>query len=209
MSHPPLDAINLVGSRRVAAVSMFTALAVATDYAMLPLANVKLMDSIVFVCALTFGAEAGASVAGLTWLVYGTVNPLGADSASFLILLILSEMVYVLFGCLARRMLNPHQRVPTRSLLWGSFGLIATFLYDVNTIVTPYLVIGQSAPVILLEMPFAAPFMLTHELSNFLFFSTLAPVLYLASRRVALRASYSRGQPAGPNPTTSDIAPTL
>jgi hypothetical protein len=187
MSHPALDGITLGGSRKVAAVSMFTALALATDYAMLPLANVKLMDCIVFICALTFGVSAGASVATLTWLVYGTVNPLGADSGPFLLLLIGSEMIYVVFGYLARRLLSSDQSVPARSLLWGSFGLIGAFLYDVNTILTPYLILGQSLKVSLSEMLFAVPFMLAHEVSDFVFFATVAPVLYLAARKVALR----------------------
>jgi uncharacterized membrane protein len=181
-----LNGLTLGGTRKVAAVSMFTALAIATDYAMLPLANVKLMDSIVFICALTFGVGAGASVAALTWLVYGTVNPLGPDSGPFLLLLIASEMVYVAFGYLARRMLSPDQTIPVRSLLWGSFGLIGAFLYDVNTILTPYLIIGQSLQASLVEMLPATPFMLAHEISDFVFFATVAPVLYAAVRKVAL-----------------------
>jgi len=182
-----LNGLTLGGTRKVAAVSMFTALAIATDYALLPLANVKLMDSIVFICALTFGVSAGASVAALTWLVYGTVNPLGPDSGPFLLLLIASEMVYVAFGYLARRMLTPDQSVPARSLLWGSFGLIGAFLYDVNTILTPSLIIGQSLQASLVEMLPAAPFMLAHEISDFVFFATVAPVLYASVRKVALR----------------------
>jgi uncharacterized membrane protein len=182
-----LNGLTLGGTRKVAAVSMFTALATATDYAMLPLANIKLMDSIVFICALTFGVSAGASVAALTWLVYGTVNPLGPDSGPFLLLLIASEMIYVAFGYLARRLLSPNQTIPARSLLWGSFGLIGAFLYDVNTILTPYLIIGQSLQVSLVEMLPATPFMLAHEISDFVFFATVAPVLYAAVRKVALR----------------------
>jgi hypothetical protein len=187
MSHPSLNDIALGGSRKVAAVSAFTALAVCTDYAMFPLANVKLMDSIVFISALTFGVGVGASVAALTWLVYGTVNPLGPDSGPFLLLLIASEMVYVAFGYLARRMLSPGENVPARSLLWGSFGLIGAFLYDMNTILTPNLIIGQSLKVSLAEMLPAIPFMFAHEISDFVFFATVAPLLYIAVRRVALR----------------------
>jgi hypothetical protein len=187
MSHPTLNGISLGGTRKVAAVSMFTALAVATDYAMFPLANVKLMDSIVFVSTLTFGVGVGASVAALTWLVYGTVNPLGPDSSAFLLLLIASEMVYVAFGYLAGRMLNPARGVPERSLLWGSFGLIGAFLYDLNTIVTPSLIIGQSLQVSLVEALPATPFMLAHEISDFVFFATVAPLLYVAVRKVAVR----------------------
>jgi hypothetical protein len=183
-----MDVVAGIGrSRKIAAVSMFTALAVATDYAMFSFANVKLMDSIVFIAALAFGVSAGASVAALTWLVYGTVNPLGPDSAAFLLLLIASEMVYVAFGYLARRMLKPGEPLPIRSLLWGSFGLIGAFLYDLNTIITPNLLIGQSLRVSLLEAIPAAPFMLAHEISDFVFFATVAPLLYAAVRKVAIR----------------------
>lgn len=181
-----LNGLSL-GSRKVAEVSVFTALAVATDYAMFPLANIKLMDSIVFVSAIAFGVSVGASVAALTWLVYGTVNPLGPDSAAFLMLLILSEMIYVVFGYIARHTLSSDQSVPTRSLLWGAFGVVATFLYDVNTIVTPNLIIGQSLRVSLAESLPAIPFMLAHEVSNFVFFATFAPLVYLAIRKVAPR----------------------
>jgi len=37
------------------------------------------------------------------------------------------------------------------------------------------------------EMLFAVPFMLAHEVSDFVFFATVAPVLYIAARKVALR----------------------
>jgi uncharacterized membrane protein len=195
-----MDGVSLTGTRRVAAVSMFTALAVATDYAMFPLANVKLMDCIVFIAALAFGVSVGASVAGLTWLVYGTVNPLGADSGPLLLLLILSEMFYVLFGQLARVLLSPGQSIPARSLLWGSFGLIATFLYDFNTIFTPYVLTGQPVGTSLAEMLPAIPFMLAHEVSNFVFFATVAPLLYVTVRKVAAGRALRTGM------TTSGVA---
>lgn len=54
------------GARRVAVVSVFTALALTTDYAMLPLPNVKLMDTIVFVSGMVFGLPVGISVGALT-----------------------------------------------------------------------------------------------------------------------------------------------
>ncbi|MDG6925260.1 MAG: hypothetical protein JRN09_01775 [Nitrososphaerota archaeon] len=192
-----MDGINLTGTRRVAAVSMFTALAVATDYAMFPLADVKLMDCIVFVAALTFGVGVGASVGALTWLIYGTVNPLGADTGPLLLLLILSEMVYVAFGYVARRLLSAGESIPARSLLWGSFGLVGAFAYDFNTIFTPYLLTGQSVSVSLAEMLPAAPFMLAHEVSDFVFFATVAPLLYVAVRKAASgRALRVEGAPS-------------
>src|SRR5208283_5571849 len=104
-----MDALRVAGSRKVAAISMFTALAVATDYAMLPLANIKLMDSIVFVSALAFGLEVGVSVGALTWLVYGEINPLGPDGGLLLLVLVGSETIYAFLGSLVRRSLEQDQ----------------------------------------------------------------------------------------------------
>jgi hypothetical protein len=183
-----LDAFVARGSRKVAAVSMFTALAVATDYAMLPLANVKLMDSIVFVSAMTFGLEVGASVGALTWLVYGEINPLGPDGGLLLLILIGSETIYALLGYLVRRTLSFDKfGIPTRSLLWGSLGLIGAFVYDLITIVTPGLLSGAPTQTLVLWMVPAAPFMLAHEISDFVFFATAAPALYGAINKVVRR----------------------
>jgi len=183
-----LKSVSLSPSRKVAAISMFTALAVATDYAMLPLANIKLMDSIVFVSALTFGLEIGVSVGALTWLVYGEVNPLGPDGGLLLVILIGSETIYAVFGYMVRRTFDYDKiGIPTRSLLWGSLGLIGAFVYDLITIITPTLISGSSLNVAIFSMGPAAPFMIAHEISDFVFFAIAAPVLYAAIRRVVRR----------------------
>ncbi len=183
-----MDALRVAGSRKVAAISMFTALAVVTDYAMLPLANVKMMDSIVFVSALAFGLEVGVSVGALTWLVYGEINPLGPDGGLLLIVLVGSETVYAVLGFLVRRTLcDDRTALPARSLLWGSLGLIGAFVYDLITNVVPGLLAGLSPPQALFLLVPGAPFMVAHEVSDFVFFAVVAPLLYGAIRSVLRR----------------------
>ena len=183
-----MDVLRVAGARKVAAISMFTALAVATDYAMLPLANIKLMDSIVFVSALAFGLEVGVSVSALTWLVYGEINPLGPDGGLLLLVLVGSETIYAFLGCLVRRSLDQDQvGFPTRSLLWGSLGLIGAFVYDLITNVAPGLLAGMPpGQAVFLLVP-GAPFMVAHEVSDFVFFAIVAPLLYGAIRVVLRR----------------------
>jgi hypothetical protein len=203
-----LNGVTLSRTRRVAAISVLTALAITTDYALFPLANVKLMDTIVFVTALVFGLEAGVSVGALTWLVYGTFNPLGADGGLFLVLLMLSETVYAFLAVVARRTIDPKAALPTRSIVWGALGLIGAFLYDLNTIVTPAVIGGAPlTPVslVILLTP-ASPFMLAHEASDFVFFATVAPVLYIAVMKLLRRQPQAS---ALSNPTMSVTAPVL
>ena len=182
MRPPP----RLRGTQKVAVVALFTALAVTTDYAMLPFANIKLMDTIVFVSALMFGLETGVSVGALTWLVYGSVNPLGSAFGPLLAILIASETVYAFLGSLARRIFSLRTvGVPARSLFWGCLGLIGAFVYDINTIVTPGIMTGEPLTAAFASLLPAAPFMVAHEVSDFVFFATVAPAIYLAVRRVA------------------------
>jgi len=177
--------ILLSRTRKVAVISIFTALAIATDYAMFPLTNIKLMDSIVFVSSLAFGLPVGVCVGSLTWLVYGTVNPLGAAGGPLLLLLMVSETVYAFLALGARRISGLEGGgLPVRSLSWGALGLIGAFLYDLNTIITPSLLIGEPVKAALASLLPAAPFMIAHELSDFVFFAVAAPALYAAIRRV-------------------------
>ncbi len=183
-----MAAMRITASRKVAVIAVFTALAVVTDYAMFPLANVKVMDAIVFVSAVAFGLEVGVSVGALTWLVYGEINPLGPDGGLLLLILVGSETIYALLGCSVRWSFGADgPGVPARSLLWGSLGLIGAFLYDLVTNVAPPLVSGSSLRVALLFLGPAAPFMVAHEVSDFVFFAFLAPALYGAIRKVARR----------------------
>ncbi len=170
----------------MAIISLFTALAVSTDYAMLPLVNIKLMDTIVFVSALAFGLEVGVSVGALTWLVYGTVNPLGSDGGVLLLILIVSEMAYAFLGVAARRMSGLDlTNLPEKSVLWGSLGLVGAFAYDLATIITPSVLSGASLRVAVASLVPAIPFMLSHEISDFVFFATAGPLLFGIIVRVA------------------------
>ncbi len=181
-----MQPLRLAGTQKVAITAMFAALAISTDYAMLPLTNVKLMDTIVFVSGLTFGLEVGISVGALTWLVYGTINPYGSAGGLLLVILIVSETVYAFLGCLARKTFSfDGTGIAARSLFWGSLGSIGAFLYDLNTIITPTLLSGFPLSVAFASLIPAIPFMLAHEVSDFVFFSTIGPVLAAATLKIA------------------------
>lgn len=181
-----MEQLHLTVTQKVATVSLFAALAITTDYAMLPLANIKLMDTIVFASGLVFGLNVGVSVGALTWLVYGSVNPLGSAGGPLLVILIVSETVYAFLGCLARKMFSFDQfGLPARSLFWGSLGLIGAFVYDLSTIITPTMLSGVPFRVALASLLPALPFMLAHEVSDFVFFATAGPILVGAILKVA------------------------
>ena len=90
-------------TRALTLIAIFTSLILASDYALSPVFNVKLLDTLVFVAAYTFGFRIGASVAILSEFIWGTVNPNGFGGL-IIPFLILGELIYVIAGYLASKM---------------------------------------------------------------------------------------------------------
>ena len=159
-------------TKKVAATSLFTALAVTTNYLLFPIWNVKLMDVIVFLSAYILGFRFGVVVAVFSWLIYGVFNPLGF-SFPILAAVACCEVFYAAAGafCANKSILHP--------LKLGLISLVATLSYDVVTnAVSGVLFTNTLWPGVLigiLTMNFPIPFGLLHQASNLLLFSLLPP----------------------------------
>lgn len=178
-----------MNSRKIATIAVMPALAVATNYAMVSLPNVKLMDAIVFIGGVCFGPVAGASIGVLTWAVYGTLNPFGFSFYVWCATM-LSEAIYGVAGGLIRKSFERYNRnvkhPPTSVFVFfGVLGVLLTMAYDVIT----NAVLGQ---VYNLDVLFAVvsgfvPFGIVHELSNALFFGLgCVPTIRAISRIVGV-----------------------
>jgi len=82
---------------RASVIAVMTAACIVSNYLLIGVFNVKLMDLIVFSSGFLFGPSVGASVGILTWLVYGTLNPYGF-SLPVLVATSLMESVYGIVG---------------------------------------------------------------------------------------------------------------
>ncbi len=197
-------------------VSVFTALSLATNYALIGFQNVKLMDTLVFIVAFLFGVRLGIGVAVSTWLVYGLVNPNGVDGPIILSFLILGECFYALSGAILSRTsvgqelsrvkpTDDNSRItgrtgvfrklgrrisrlnPTRSLVFALVGLQATFGYDLLTNFASWLFLTTSLyQAFIIGNIIGAPFSVAHEGSNTIFFATVAPAVIVAARRMGI-----------------------
>ncbi len=184
----------------VALIAVFSALAVASNYAMLAFFQVKLMDSLVFISAYLFGFRVGAGVAAITWLVYGSLNPLGAAGFPLLLILVVGEMIYAVSGALVGRAwkrstdFEGGRRFFNKSLVLGVTGLLSTFVYDFWTNAIDGLLIYRSIQGIVIRMVTGVYFALVHEVANFLFFAFIVPLLIVSISRVSRLKT--RGVPA-------------
>ena len=89
---------------RVALIAVFTALSLGTNYVMIDIPNVKLMDSFVFIAAFLFGLEVGLGSAISIWIIYGFINPWGQAGFPLFFFLVIGECFYAIAGAFLRRM---------------------------------------------------------------------------------------------------------
>jgi hypothetical protein len=183
-------------STKVMITAVFTALALATNYALIGIPNVKIMDTLVFIAAFFFGLRLGISVAVSIWLVYGFVNPYGVDTFLMLSFLMIGECFYALAGFALKRSFvardlvkgtKEYQRV---SITFGLVGLLATFAYDILTNFGSW-VLGTSSlyQAFVIGNIIGSPFSVAHEASNVVFFATIAPAIVVAASRLGFRTS--------------------
>jgi len=168
---------------------MLSAVTVASNYALFPFFQVKLMDSLVFVSGYLFGFGVGCGVAVVTWLVYGTLNPLGSAGFPLLVVLMGGEVVYAASGALLARVWGEftdfrfERRLFGRSLSLGVTGLLSAFAYDFWTNAVDGLLIYRSLYGVVLRMLSGVYFMVVHEVADFFLFALVVPVLIVAMCR--------------------------
>jgi hypothetical protein len=180
-------------TRDLALVAAFTALAVASDFALTPeLANVKLVDPIVFSVGFVFGLEMGVYVGVLSELIWGTFNPLGFGGY-IIPFLVAGEIIFALAGWAAARVWSGESsRLATRNLYFGAVLAICAFAWDLETNVGTALI--SFWPSLTLQKVLATevigiPFMVSHEVSDLVTGAVFAPfIIFYASRITRPRA---------------------
>jgi len=183
----------LLSTRKISFIGVMTALCVSTNYLMIGLVNIKLMDLFVFVSGCVMGVYAGVSVGVLTWLVYGTLNPLGFNLPT-LFATCVGESFYGIAGGLFGKYLYVERSfyfsIIDKKVFWetsikfGMAGFLLTFAYDMFTnLVTSFVFNIPLTPYIAMGIPFTV----AHEISNFLFFFFGGNILVNAVMKIMLK----------------------
>ena len=202
------------GTQKLSIIALFTSLAIVTDYAMLPIPNVKLVFTLTFSSAYAFGFKIGAAVAIFTELIWGTISP---DGFGGLIIpfLVAANIIYAFAGWGASKIWG-HDIRPISSLnvYFGSILAVCAFLWDTATnfgtailIVWPHVTVDA----LLYYEGFGIPFMVFHELGDFVLGSALAPVIIVYFLRVFRRQESILTIKAakGDNPIIGTKRPTM
>lgn len=156
-------------ARKVSIITIMVALCIGTNYALLGIPNVKIMDLLVFICGFMFGPIAGASVGILSWAVYGAINPYGFVPQVW-VATMLFESVYGLTGGFLGRYLASidfNELHVSLGIFIGATGFILTLVYDLSLNVV--YAFAYNEPVVV-AMIVGIPFTVLHEVSNALLF---------------------------------------
>ena len=154
---------------KVSTISALVALCVATDYALIGVYNVKVMDFIVFMGGFCFGPLVGALTGILSWMVYGAINPHGFVPQVWLATMF-SESIYGLVGGFLSRNTDSADFSNRRlqlGAIFGVFGFASTLIYDLITNVVWALTFGVPT---IIAIILGTPFTVLHELSNIAIF---------------------------------------
>jgi len=164
----PIKTLNLV--------ILMTSINLASNYAMIGIPNVKLMDLFVFISGYLMGVFPGVMVGVLTWLVYGTLNPYGFNLIVF-VATCLGESLYGVVGWLSAKFglgsnLSSLKEIREKEVWWtnlkfGVIGFFSTFIYDLFTNIVSVVIVGLPPLMAIIQ---GAPFAIAHEVSNFFFF---------------------------------------
>jgi len=162
-------------------------LIVGSNLLLADLPGVKLLDTLVFVSAFLFGFRVGGSVAVVSELAWSFISPWGV--AGYITpLLVLGELIYALAGWGASRVWSGYVRPGSMDGFFiGAVLAICAFIWDIETnIGTAFIAFGQTVTLekIISTELLGTPFMLFHELSDFLLGAYLAPVVILLVPRV-------------------------
>jgi len=166
---------------RASVIAVMTAACIVSNYLLIGVFNVKLMDLIVFSSGFLFGPSVGASVGILTWLVYGTLNPYGFS----LPILVATSLMESLYGIVGGLMGSKGKMGVgfTSNLKYGIVGFLLTFIYDLVTNIVSGLSSGIPLAVALIS---GIPFAIVHEGSNAAFFFLGAhPLISAVSRLIS------------------------
>jgi hypothetical protein len=158
---------------------------VSTDW-LISIPNVKLVDPLVFASSYTFGFRVGVSIAIVSQLIWGIINPLGFGGP-IILFTVGGEIIYSILGALASRIWKiDNSFVSSKNLYFGGIVAIGAFLFDLETNIATALIIHwpPNLTVVAATLALGMPFAITHERADFVLAAGLTPIIiyYFHSR---------------------------
>jgi len=169
-----------LNTREISVIAALVSTCLASNYALIWLPNVKVMDLIVFVSGLHFGVYIGGIVGILVWAIYGSINPYGFVLPIWLGCMVAESLFGIVGGLVGAYFPASSPSRRRLSLEMAVIGVLLTFVYDLATNLLSAVTIRwfeTSFETILIVIISGIPFAAVHEVSNgILFFLGVGPI---------------------------------
>jgi len=166
---------------KISVTAILIVIALVTNYSLIWLPQVKLMDSIMFLIAYYFGWRYGTIAVLVTRFIYGIINPYGFEIFS-LFMVISGELAFVALAQIFRKIIPPNRLLYEKAsiTLLAFFVVLATFIFDIYTNAMVGALWYRS---IMLGIVVGIPFALMHEIANLIIAPIIVPLcIYLFTR---------------------------
>jgi hypothetical protein len=173
--------------RNLALIAIFVSTIIATNYGLAPFANVKLEDVLVFVSAYLLGLRVGITVAVLAETIWGIASPYGFGGP-IIPFLVAGELLYAVVGSISSQIVRTEGRpISSQNVLLGGILAACALGFDIETnAATAFIVSGVRTTFNeVLDYEFVGiPFMIAHELSDFILGTLIAPPVIIYARKL-------------------------
>ena len=156
-------------SRKVALVSIMTALALVGSYVFIAIPNVELGSVVLFITGLVFGIEIGLATMLISAVIFSMINPWGAAVPIILLSQVIAWAIIVITGYLVSLNKTPERY---KQLYLGVLGFLVTLIFDLITNLGYS--IGFSIPYSI-ALATGLPYLVVHVISNTIIFSQGIP----------------------------------
>jgi len=160
--------------RRIAAVGLLSALALAVTYPLAGIPNVKFFELCLFLSGIFLGFRGGVSVPLIAGTIYIMFNPNGPQTVLLVgIAQIVGFLLFGLAGAVFGKMILANNRRLIGMTFCAAIGVFLTFVYDLITNAAWGITIGALMPAIYSGIAFS----LLHMAANGLIFGLAEPLL--------------------------------
>lgn len=167
----------------IAIVGVFSALAFAGAYLLLPLHNIEIFTTIIFVSGYLFGEKVGTLVGVIASALFAILNPFGISPLPLLLVQMASRGFVGYVGGRFGKMNLAERGRPYRLFAFGLAGLVLTWIYIILALLSGIFTSGFSIEQLKVSFVFGIVSYSILSVGNILIFALVLPFVTDALKR--------------------------
>ncbi|MFQ5825092.1 MAG: ECF transporter S component [bacterium] len=163
--------------KEIAAVGIFSAMAFAGGYLLLPLHNIEIITAIIFLSGILFGERNGVFVGVIASSLYATLNPFGISPPPLFVAQVVSRALVGYVGGRFGKLSFINRKFWITAIYFGIAGLLLTWFYNILTLFSALFLSGFSFNQLKVTFAVGVVSYLILAIGNTLIFATVLPLV--------------------------------